>query len=95
MFSGSSSVHSPSRGSQNSFLLDDYIHEQLQAPLKNTSSSKGGNLVESRQGDPEDSAIDKERSTDEREQDIVDRQSSDVKKDESTVNMEDHPEVNN
>ena len=89
--SGSSSAHSRlSRGSRNSFLMDDYIHEQLQAALKNT-----GNLLESRQDDPEDSTVDKERSADEREGYSVDKESSDVNKEGSTVDMEDPPEVNN
>ena len=95
--SGSSSAHSRlSRGSRNSFLMDD-LQEHLQAAVKNSS-----NLVESRveistvdekkSGIHEGSSIDKEEYAVGKEGSTIDNEGSTVDKEGSTVDMEDHGE---
>ena len=87
--SGSSSAHSRlSRGSRNSFLMDDLIQEQLQAALKNT-----GNLLESRKNDHGDHSIEKETSID-KEGSSVDKERSTIDKEDSAIDKEDHQKVN-
>ena len=108
--SGSSSAHSRlSRGSRNSFLMDDYIQEHLQAALKNT-----GNLLESRKVRHEDTVdkegsaldtvdkrgsaldtVDKEGSALDKAGSTVDKAVSTVDKGESDVDKDDHEDGSN
>jgi hypothetical protein len=82
--SGSSSAQSRrSRGSsRNSFLMDDFIQEHLQAAVRNT-----GNLVETRKNQyNERPSIDKEKTID--KQVSIDKEGSSVSKEESTVDKD-------
>ena len=79
--SGSSSAHSRlSRGSRNSFLMDDYLQEHLQAALKNA-----GNLVESCKDAPEKSTVEEKRSFVDKEESTVNKLEYAGNKERSTV----------